>query len=285
MATRNIVPRATGEGSIGTTVKRWFNGFFDKIKVDQVSIENNEVTPEVNNTVNLGADLKRWANGFFTSITTGVLKLSDVTLSQGSTPQVLNITATDGVGELQVEGNIVYHAGNLADPPPEIPAGSKMWFYQDSAPLGWTLDSTPSDSILAVKGGSTYNTGGASAGSWIVSGIVTDSESSHRHTGPSHKHTTAAVSLTIAQMPAHTHKLNSSNWQNGNGESGDQVRTNGTVNGITTTSVGSGSAHTHGDTGYQGTGNTGAGSAHSHTTSHVGGWRPKANVGIICRKS
>lgn len=33
MATRNIVPRVTGEGSIGTTVKRWLDGFFDSLHV------------------------------------------------------------------------------------------------------------------------------------------------------------------------------------------------------------------------------------------------------------
>jgi len=31
MATKNIVPRATGEGSIGTTLKHWLNGFFDTV--------------------------------------------------------------------------------------------------------------------------------------------------------------------------------------------------------------------------------------------------------------
>lgn len=31
MATRNIVPRANGEGGIGTTVKRWGQAFFDNL--------------------------------------------------------------------------------------------------------------------------------------------------------------------------------------------------------------------------------------------------------------
>lgn len=79
MPTRNIVPRATGEGSIGTTAKRWFNGFFDKIKVDQVTIENNEVSPEVTNTVSLGAALKRWARGHFENITIGHITTVDET--------------------------------------------------------------------------------------------------------------------------------------------------------------------------------------------------------------
>jgi len=39
----------------------------------------------------------------------------DVKLAQGGTGQVLNITGSGGLGELQVEGNTVYHAGNAAD--------------------------------------------------------------------------------------------------------------------------------------------------------------------------
>lgn len=34
MATKNIVPRATGEGGIGTAVKRWLIGFFNSLDVD-----------------------------------------------------------------------------------------------------------------------------------------------------------------------------------------------------------------------------------------------------------
>ena len=34
MATKNIVPRADGEGSIGKTAKKWFQGFFKKLTVE-----------------------------------------------------------------------------------------------------------------------------------------------------------------------------------------------------------------------------------------------------------
>jgi hypothetical protein len=35
MATRNIVPRANGEGSIGTSLKRWLSGFFNCININK----------------------------------------------------------------------------------------------------------------------------------------------------------------------------------------------------------------------------------------------------------
>ena len=33
MSTRNIVPRANGEGNIGTSVKNWLSGFFQSINI------------------------------------------------------------------------------------------------------------------------------------------------------------------------------------------------------------------------------------------------------------
>jgi hypothetical protein len=70
-----------------------------------------------------------------------------------------------------------------------IPAGTKSWFYQNVAPVGWTIDATPADAVLAVKGGSNaYNVnGGTQAGTW---------------TQPNHSHT--AGSLAGA---SHTHNL------------------------------------------------------------------------------
>lgn len=214
---------------------------------------------------------------------------------------------------LESVGIISFESGGQLDGP-EIPSGTSMWMYADSAPVGWTINGTPNDNILAVKGGSTYTTGGSQQGAWVISGLSSGNESSHvhsgpshahtmpthRHTGPSHTHTTGSVALTIAQMPAHTHYLNSSSWQNGSGDNGNQVRTTGISNGIETSSRGSGSTHNHGSTGSGGTGytsyvdpgntnsggtaNTGSGSSHNHTVSQSGAWRPRAAVGIVCTK-
>lgn len=45
-----------------------------------------------------------------------------------------------------------------------VPA-TKLYFYADSPPTGWTTDSV-ADKVLAVKGGSTYTTGGSLQGTW-----------------------------------------------------------------------------------------------------------------------
>lgn len=100
-----------------------------------------------------------------------------------------------------------------------IASGNKAWFYQDAAPVGWTLDATPSDALLAVKGGATYTTGGAQAGTWTqlnhTHGIGSLTTPNHTHTDnfttPAHTHTndftvdTHSHTLTTATFDDHTH--------------------------------------------------------------------------------
>ena len=67
----------------------------------------------------------------------------------------------------------------------------KLWVYRNAAMDGWAVDSAVSDKVLALKGGSTYTAGAATAGSWTVSGLTVDG---HTHgpgtfAGPSHAHT------------------------------------------------------------------------------------------------
>lgn len=45
-------------------------------------------------------------------------------------------------------------------------ADQKVWVYRDSAMSGWVVDSSVSDKVLALKGGTTYTAGGGVAGSW-----------------------------------------------------------------------------------------------------------------------
>lgn len=71
--------------------------------------------------------------------------------------------------------------------------GTKLFFWQDTAPTGWTIDATAADAILAVKGGSNaYNVaGGSQAGTWT--------QPDHIH---SYSFTTGGPSATIeARFP------------------------------------------------------------------------------------
>lgn len=53
-----------------------------------------------------------------------------------------------------------------------------LYFYNDTAPTNWTTVSDIGDSILALKGGSTFTTGGTKLGDWVITGIDDDS---HAH--------------------------------------------------------------------------------------------------------
>ena len=183
----------------------------------------------------------------------------------------------NGKGELFIkdeDGNVLQlTSSGTAEP---FPAGTKMYFYQDTAPLGWVYVSAVTDGVLAVKGGSqAYNVdGGTGAGSWTISGL----SGSHTHTGPSHTHT----------GPSHTHSVTipHSGWSTSidfgaAADLGSPVSTGevGRVyadRALTTVAGGTG------NTGAGGTGNTGGASAHP---SQNGTWRPAAAIGIICEKS
>lgn len=137
----------------------------------------------------------------------------------------------------------------------DIPAGTKTWLYANSAPSGWTVDETPSDRLIGVKGGSqAFNaSGGTMAGTWTQPGHV----------------------LTASEIPAHTHGAASAHTHNmakGSGDVGGYyggAAANTSSYGTTSSS----GAHTHASVGTD--------TAHSHGSSY----RPLARVGLICSKN
>ena len=58
----------------------------------------------------------------------------------------------------------------------------RMWVYRNGAMSGWAVSGSATDRVLAVKGGGTYTTGGANAGTWTISG-----PSRNLHTGTRHR--------------------------------------------------------------------------------------------------
>lgn len=179
----------------------------------------------------------------------------------------------------------------------ELPTATKVWFWQNTAPTGWTIDVTAAaDAVLAVKAGSgTYAVaGGSQAGTWTQPDHV-HSGGSHTHTftGVDHLHATANHTLTISEMPNHAHAYGLYHT-NANFSAGTQSAVRYGTPLIETLMTythytGGGKAHNHGNTGgadrslagttgASGTTNTGA-----SATSNI--WRPVANVGIICERA
>jgi len=156
----------------------------------------------------------------------------------------------------------------------DIPSGTKMLFYADTAPTGWTIDNTLDDKVVFITKGS--SAGGETGGGAHSSGTWT--QPNHTHTGPSHTHTTAAMTLDTAKIPSHTHVMNI--WNGG--ATFTNTRAFGCDSPVAvapeTGSTGSGNSHEHGATGADGTGATGDGA-----TANT--WRPAAYCMIICSKN
>jgi len=150
----------------------------------------------------------------------------------------------------------------------EAPSGTKLFFYQDTPPTGWTLTAGIGDRIIAVKGGATYLTGGATAGSWTLPNYT----------------------LLTADIPSHTHGSGNTGSGGGHGHNfGGSTPRYGTSGAdgsfgsilggggatssanVTVASVG---GHTHSIN------NEGGGGAHNHGATY----RPAAAVGIIASK-
>lgn len=146
----------------------------------------------------------------------------------------------------------------------EFPSGTKMLFYQDTAPTGWTIQNTLNDKVVYITKGSAAGgqTGGAehSTGTW---------------TQPNHTHSVTAQALTEAQMPSHRHQLTPCGGQLTQDEMyggayGTGPKSSASDYSWYTTYSGSGATHNHGGvTGDGATANT---------------WRPAAYSVIICAK-
>lgn len=152
----------------------------------------------------------------------GYLNIADLNAGSGITLSANNNvakgTVTVGITSGYIEG--------IANP---FPAGTKLWFYQDTAPTGWTIDASVADSVIAVKGGTqAYNvSGGNLAGTWQQAG----------HT------------LTINEIPSHSHVLNMHNeWSVRQNNKGPYLRPGKDGSPITSDAIGGGQAHNHGNT-------------------------------------
>jgi len=123
-----------------------------------------------------------------------------------------------------------------------VPSSTKMLFYQDTAPAGWTIDSTVNDKVAYITSGDAQ-TGGQihTTGSWVITGfsgttashvLCSDEMPSHRHTwaggiadgtvdgnpaggGPST--TTLTATVATGGGIGHTHTLGSSMRLSGEG--------------------------------------------------------------------
>ena len=126
-----------------------------------------------------------------------------------------------------------------------FPSGTKVPFFQAAAPTYWTKETLNNDKALRVVSGS----GGGSGGTHDLS---TPPSIDHLHTGPSHYHTGGNHTLTVAEMPSHTHTTWAGGTRNATGDAANFPYSGSYTSG----SAGGDGAHSHGNTSSDGTGNT-----------------------------
>jgi hypothetical protein len=121
-------------------------------------------------------------------------------------------------------------------------ADYKVWLYRNDAAPGMQIDTTVSDRVLAIKGGTqAYNvSGGTGAGSWTITGLSNDTQGAHQHTGGGTTSTYSALTQYASAI--------------GNGANAH--------------------AHTYSFT-------TSSNGSHLHTITHAGTSRPAAAVGTL----
>jgi len=102
----------------------------------------------------------------------------------------------------------------------------KSWFYSATAPTNWTEVALLGDTLLAIKGGTTYTTGGATAGTW---------------TQPDHK-------LLTAEMPKHAHEYGAYTDMTAGPGGRISLSLVGVLTARKSTEVGADGNHHHGDT-------------------------------------
>lgn len=140
-----------------------------------------------------------------------------------------------------------------------VPSGTIMWFYRNTSIDGWTIETSAPDTILAVKGGSTYVNGGQTSGTWQQEGVNGGSPGG---------------GLSINQMPRHNHTFRFAD------SGGSGTRFNLPVRQFNFRSPN----FTVGQTsvvGGQNPNNPNEAEPHNHGNT----WRPSASVGVLLKKS
>jgi hypothetical protein len=157
---------------------------------------------------------------------------------------------TQGInGLFYSDGSNITLVANNSAPAAVIPSGTVLsGFYQASAPVGWVAQNINDCLIRSVN-----NSAGTSYGSWTISGLNDN-----------------VVSLSVAQMPSHTHTFTGEILQ-GNGGGAFQGNT----------STGSQGEYTNGNS----TNSTGSGAGHNHGITSDGSWRPLCINCLTCVKS
>jgi len=177
-------------------------------------------------------------------------------MSDGSTDDDILITAGTGITiDTVTENGFTLSSSGTSG---SLPSGTRMLFYQASAPTGWTKITSHNDKALRVVSGTGGGSGGSTAFSTVFtsrspSGTVSSSLSGSTDGASANisiistnvQFTISNTTLTTSQMPSHTHTLNGRNDPNGDGGAVEWNSVFDTDRSGGVNSTGGSSSHTH----------------------------------------
>lgn len=162
-------------------------------------------------------------DGKHKKITLPVLASAPTAIASTGILYVKDVSAKAELFYIDEDGNEIQLSSAGSGGGGDIPTGTKMLFYMNAAPLGWTLQNTLDDKVVFVTKGSAA--GGQTGGVAHTTGTWTQ---------PDH-------TLTVAEMPEHNHGFNQAASHPG---TGSRLNNGGTdiYSGLT----GGDGAHNHG---------------------------------------
>jgi hypothetical protein len=184
-------------------------------------------------TGNITGNVTGNVTGNLTGDVTGNTSGTAATVTTAAQPA---ITSVGTLTSLVVTGDVSSNGAVIG-----FPSGTRMLFQQTAAPTGWTKDITKDNHALQVVSG-TVTTGGS-----------VNFETAFANQGVSGS--VGSTALSIANLPAHTHTLDTVTSGGSNSRSGVAEITytysagsstpGATITSETTNATGSGSGHTH----------------------------------------
>ena len=202
--------------------------------VDNISAPTAAVSPVLSGNVTIDSNTPSPALQITQTGTGAVLKVQD-SADPDVTPFIIDATGQVGIGTAAPSAALeIASPGVFKGAWAYLPTGTAMLFAQTAAPTGWTKSTTHDNKALRVVSGSASSGGSVAFTTAFASQAVAG--------------TVGNTSLTIAQMPAHTHTVGG--LQAASAAAGTYTLANyPSTFGFTTSSQGSGDAHTHTFTG------------------------------------
>ena len=202
--------------------------------VDNISAPTAAVSPVLSGNVTIDSNTPSPALQITQTGTGAAFKVQD-SADPDVTPFIIDATGQVGIGTASPSAALeIASPGVYKGAWAYLPSGTAMLFAQTSAPTGWTKSTTHDNKALRVVSGSASSGGSVAFTTAFASQAVAG--------------TVGNTSLTIAQMPAHTHTVGG--MQQASAAPGTYTLANyPSTFGFTTSSQGSGDAHTHTFTG------------------------------------